>query len=52
MLVVAVQYKDVVNLVTADRNLPLRKYELSDNNWTIVEDMVYTLEVSTHFVIP
>ncbi|KAJ7831096.1 hypothetical protein B0H13DRAFT_1582379, partial [Mycena leptocephala] len=39
MLVVAVQYKDVVNAVTADRNLPLRKYELSDSDWMIVEDM-------------
>jgi hypothetical protein len=46
MLVVAVQYKDVVNAVTADRNLPLRKYELSDSDWMIVEDMVYTLEAS------
>lgn len=46
MLVVAVQYKVVVNAVTADRNLPLRKYELSDSDWMIVEDMVYTLEAS------
>ncbi|KAJ7504730.1 hypothetical protein B0H11DRAFT_1709474, partial [Mycena galericulata] len=41
MLVVAVQYKDVVNMVTADRNLPLRKYELSDSDWMIVEDMIF-----------
>ncbi|KAJ7870276.1 hypothetical protein B0H14DRAFT_3575315 [Mycena olivaceomarginata] len=39
-------YKDVVNTVTADRNLPLRKYELSDSDWMIVEDMGYTLEAS------
>ncbi|KAJ7491650.1 hypothetical protein B0H11DRAFT_1718756, partial [Mycena galericulata] len=41
MLGVAVQYKDVVNMVTADRNLPLRKYELSDSDWMIVEDMIF-----------
>ncbi|KAJ6563842.1 hypothetical protein B0H19DRAFT_846669, partial [Mycena capillaripes] len=49
MLVVAVQYKEVVNAVTADRNLPLRKYELSDTDWIIVEDMVYTLEATLLF---
>jgi hypothetical protein len=32
MLVVAVQYKEVLNAVTADRNLPLRRYELSDSD--------------------
>jgi hypothetical protein len=51
MLVVAVQYKDVVNIVTADWNLLLREYELSDSDWMIVEDSVYTLEVSAHFII-
>ncbi|KAJ6613356.1 hypothetical protein B0H10DRAFT_2222260 [Mycena sp. CBHHK59/15] len=41
MLVVAVQYNDVVNTVTADRNLPLRKYELSDIDSMIVEDVIF-----------
>jgi hypothetical protein len=49
MLVVAVQYKEVLNALTADRNLPLRRYELSDNDWAIIDDLVYTLEVCASF---
>jgi hypothetical protein len=49
MLVVAVQYKEVLNALTADRNLPLRRYELSDSDWAIIEDLVYTLEVCASF---
>ncbi|KAJ7859671.1 hypothetical protein B0H14DRAFT_2350989, partial [Mycena olivaceomarginata] len=49
MLVVAVQYKEVLNAVTADCNLPLRRYELSDSDWVIIEDLVYTLEVCASF---
>ncbi|KAJ7337718.1 ribonuclease H-like domain-containing protein [Mycena albidolilacea] len=33
-----------VQLLPQD-NLPLCKYELSDTNWMIVEDMVYTFEI-------
>ncbi|KAJ7896332.1 hypothetical protein B0H14DRAFT_2315181, partial [Mycena olivaceomarginata] len=47
MLVVAVQYKQVLNAVTADRNLPLRRYKLSDSDWVIIEDLVYMLEKAT-----
>ncbi|KAJ7811786.1 hypothetical protein B0H14DRAFT_2313592, partial [Mycena olivaceomarginata] len=47
MLVVAVQYKEVLNALTADRNLLLRRYELSDNDWAIIDDLVYTLEKAT-----
>ncbi|KAJ7192443.1 hypothetical protein GGX14DRAFT_380169, partial [Mycena pura] len=44
MLVVATEYKEVVNTVTGDRNLDLRKYDVSDAEWTILEDMVFTLK--------
>jgi hypothetical protein len=49
MLVVAVQYKEVLNALTADCNLPLWRYKLSDNDWAIIEDLVYTLEVCASF---
>ncbi|KAJ7210738.1 hypothetical protein GGX14DRAFT_299674, partial [Mycena pura] len=39
MLVVAIEYKDVINAVTADRELNLRKYDLSNAEWAILEDM-------------
>lgn len=44
MLVVAIEYKDVINAVTADRDLNLRKYDLSNAEWAILDDMVYTLK--------
>ncbi|KAJ7200117.1 hypothetical protein GGX14DRAFT_372475 [Mycena pura] len=47
MLVVAVQYKAVINVVTADRDLNLRQHDLSNAEWGILEDMVYTLKDAT-----
>ncbi|KAJ6512710.1 hypothetical protein C8R45DRAFT_812338, partial [Mycena sanguinolenta] len=47
MLVVAVEYKEVINDVTGNRDLNLRKYDLSNPEWLILEDMVYTLKDAT-----
>jgi hypothetical protein len=44
-------YKKVINHVTADKALKLRKYELNNNNWTIVEDLVSILEVRSLYSI-
>ncbi|KAF8183281.1 hypothetical protein K438DRAFT_1452140, partial [Mycena galopus ATCC 62051] len=47
MLVIAVEYKEVINDITANRDLNLRKYDLLNAEWVILEDMVYTLKVPT-----
>ncbi|KAJ7052447.1 hypothetical protein C8F01DRAFT_998057, partial [Mycena amicta] len=44
MLSFASEYKAVVNAITGDQQLDLRKYEISDNEWVIVDDIVYALE--------
>ncbi|KAJ7230511.1 hypothetical protein GGX14DRAFT_344673, partial [Mycena pura] len=48
MLVVAIEYEEVVNVITRDRNLDLSKYDVTDAEWSILEDMVYTLKL--HFI--
>jgi len=45
MLVAAKKYSAVVDSITADKALKLRKFELSDAQWAIVDDLVYVLEV-------
>ena len=37
-------YRKAVDQVTADKDLKLRKYELDDNDWVIVGDLVSILE--------
>ncbi|KAJ7060617.1 hypothetical protein C8F01DRAFT_987931, partial [Mycena amicta] len=49
MLSFASEYKAVINAITSDRQLDLRKYEISDSEWVIVDDMVYALERATIF---
>ncbi|KAJ7351202.1 hypothetical protein DFH08DRAFT_694367 [Mycena albidolilacea] len=48
MMVFAVHYKAAINDITGDRDLNYRIYELSNNDWVIIEDMVHTLEVFKH----
>jgi hypothetical protein len=45
MMVFAVRYKAAINEITSDRELNYRIYDLSNNDWVIMEDMVHTLEV-------
>ncbi|KAJ7065553.1 hypothetical protein C8F01DRAFT_982162 [Mycena amicta] len=48
MMVFAVRYKAALNEITGDRELNYRLYDLSNNDWVIIEDMVHTLEVFKH----
>ena len=45
MLVVARQYSTVVDDVTEWRALKLQKFELSEMQWKIVDDLIHVLKV-------
>jgi hypothetical protein len=38
-------YRTAIDIITADKTLKLRKYELDNDDWLIVEDLVAVLEV-------
>jgi hypothetical protein len=44
MLRFVLTYRKAVDQVTADKGLKLRKYELDNNDWVIVGDLVSVLE--------
>ena len=44
MLIFAVEYRKPIDDITAEKSSPLRKYELSLEEWTIVEDLVFVLQ--------
>jgi hypothetical protein len=45
MLKFALTYRVAIDKITADKGLKLRRYELDNDNWVIVEDLVNVLEV-------
>ena len=45
MLKFALAYRVVIDHITADKRLKLRRYELDNDDWAIVEDLVSILEV-------
>ncbi|KAJ7844260.1 hypothetical protein B0H14DRAFT_2358745 [Mycena olivaceomarginata] len=45
MLAVAIEYKAVFNDMTANRDLDYRKFDISNAEWTLVEDMLHVLKV-------
>jgi hypothetical protein len=46
MLSFAIKYRQVIDAMTADKSLKLRKFELDHEEWGIAEDLVAVLEVS------
>jgi hypothetical protein len=44
MLRFVLTYRKAVDQVTADKDLKLRKYELDNNGWVIVGDLISVLE--------
>lgn len=47
MLSFALTYRTVIDAMTADKSLKLRKFELEDEEWVIVGDLVERLQVTT-----
>lgn len=45
MLSFTLRYRKAIDTVTADKGLKLRKFELDEDDWIIVDDLVYLLEV-------
>lgn len=44
MLQFSLSYRKVIDIITADKNLKLRKYELDNEDWKIAEDLSAVLE--------
>lgn len=45
MMKFVLAYKNVIDRITADKSLKLRKYELDNEDWGIIKDLVAILEV-------
>jgi hypothetical protein len=45
MMKFTLTYRVAIDKITADKGLKLRRYELDNNNWTIIEDLMSVLEV-------
>jgi hypothetical protein len=46
MLNVAMEYREVVDDITANKSLKLRQYELDDEGWDVVKDLLRVLKVT------
>ena len=45
MMWFALEYQEPIDTITANKELKLRKYELDNKDWRIIEDLVSVLEV-------
>ena len=45
MLVMAVKYRLAIDNITANKALKLQKYELDDDDWKIISDLIRVLKV-------
>ena len=51
MLNVAVEYREVIDDITANKSLKLWQYELDDESWDIIRDLLRILKVNfTHLL--
>jgi hypothetical protein len=51
MLNVAAEYREVIDDITANKSLKLRQYELDDEGWDIIKDLLRVLKVNfTHLL--
>ncbi len=46
MMVFALEYRKPIDSITADKSLKLRRYELDNEGWGIIEQLVSVLQVS------
>jgi hypothetical protein len=51
MLEMAIVYRRVIDDITANKALKLRKYELDDEEWQIVSDLLRVLKVCTKHLL-
>ena len=50
MLKMALEYRFAIDDITANKPLKLRKYELDDDDWEIISDLMRVLKVSLYLV--
>jgi len=44
MLKMAFNYRSAIDDITGNKNLKLRKYELDDDDWAIISDLIRVLK--------
>ena len=47
MMIFAIKYRKPIDSITADKSLKLRKYELDNEGWNIIEQLISVLQVNT-----
>ncbi|KAI0279785.1 hypothetical protein BC826DRAFT_869450, partial [Russula brevipes] len=45
----AIEYREVIDDITANKSLKLQKYELDDDDWDILKDLVHMYKEATVF---
>ena len=45
MLVMDIKYCSMIDNITANKALKLQKYELDDDDWKIISDLIWVLKV-------
>ena len=50
MLNIALEYHKVINEITANKALKMRQYELDDEGWDIIKDLLRVLKVRYFFI--
>ena len=50
MLEMAIMYRSVIDDITANKVLKLRNFELDDEDWQIVSDLLRVLKVRLHLI--
>jgi hypothetical protein len=47
MMVFALKYRKPIDSITAEKSLKLRKFELDNEGWGVIEQLVSVLQVNT-----
>ena len=51
MLNVAMEYRKVIDDITANKSLKLRQYELDEDGWEVIGDLLHVLKVTFIYLL-
>lgn len=51
MMSFAIRYRQPIDAITANKMLKLRRFELDDDEWKVIQDLVEILEVRYCFFL-
>ena len=51
MLNVAMEYRKVIDNITANKSLKLRQYELDEDGWEVIGDLLRVLKVTFIYLL-